>query len=180
MFCIFFQGLLLQKWKESVVNLILIVDSPSLEIFKTRLDKVLCSLLVGDPAWAGGWAGWPTEVPSNPEHSVVLKYSRKQRRKAFSSFWIQRIFTTHYQKLKTIWKATSIGHLPVPFPTPHPIQVLDLLKHLKRGKKECHRSSWQSQRLLTTAKHSLSSPCDFTDKAYARMMSYQKRDGRKR
>jgi len=50
MFCIFFQGLLLQKWKESVVNLILIVDSPSLEIFKTRLDKVLCSLLVGDPA----------------------------------------------------------------------------------------------------------------------------------
>ena len=21
---------------------------------------------LGDPAWAGGWAGWPTEVPSNP------------------------------------------------------------------------------------------------------------------
>jgi len=27
---------------------------------------------VGDPAWAGGWTGWPTEVPSNPEHSVIL------------------------------------------------------------------------------------------------------------
>jgi len=26
------------------------VESPSLEIFKTRLDKVLCSLL-----WQGGW-----------------------------------------------------------------------------------------------------------------------------
>ena len=21
---------------------------------------------LGDPAWAGGWAGWPTEVPSSP------------------------------------------------------------------------------------------------------------------
>jgi len=21
---------------------------------------------LGDPAWAGGWAGGPTEVPSNP------------------------------------------------------------------------------------------------------------------
>jgi len=31
-----------------------VVESPSLEIFKTRLDKVLCSLLVGDPALAGG------------------------------------------------------------------------------------------------------------------------------
>jgi len=30
-----------------------VVESPSLEIFKTRLDKVLCSLLVGDPASAG-------------------------------------------------------------------------------------------------------------------------------
>jgi len=30
------------------------VESPSLEIFKTRLDRVLCSLLVGDPALAGG------------------------------------------------------------------------------------------------------------------------------
>jgi len=25
---------------------------------------------LGDPAWAGGWAGWPTEVPSNPDHAV--------------------------------------------------------------------------------------------------------------
>ena len=27
---------------------------------------------LGDPASAGGWTGWPTEVPSNPEHSVIL------------------------------------------------------------------------------------------------------------
>ena len=27
---------------------------------------------VGDPASAGGWTRWPTEVPSNPYHSVIL------------------------------------------------------------------------------------------------------------
>jgi len=27
---------------------------------------------LGDPASAGGWTRWPTEVPSNPEHSVIL------------------------------------------------------------------------------------------------------------
>jgi len=27
---------------------------------------------VGDPAWAGSWTGWPTEVPSNPYHSGIL------------------------------------------------------------------------------------------------------------
>ena len=27
---------------------------------------------VGDPVSAGDWTRWPTEVPSNPEHSVIL------------------------------------------------------------------------------------------------------------
>jgi len=27
---------------------------------------------VGDPASAGGWTRWPTEVPSNPYYSVIL------------------------------------------------------------------------------------------------------------
>jgi len=31
-----------------------VVESPSLEIFKTHLDKVMCNLLLGDPALAGG------------------------------------------------------------------------------------------------------------------------------
>ena len=26
---------------------------------------------LGDPASAGGWAGWPTEGPANPHHSVI-------------------------------------------------------------------------------------------------------------
>ena len=33
------------------------VDSPSLEIFKTRLDKVLCSLLWVTMLGQGGWTG---------------------------------------------------------------------------------------------------------------------------
>jgi len=32
-----------------------VVDSPSLEIFKTRLDKVLCSLLEVTLLWQEGW-----------------------------------------------------------------------------------------------------------------------------
>jgi len=31
---------------------------------------------LGDPAWAGGWGGGPTEVPYNPEHSVIQTHSR--------------------------------------------------------------------------------------------------------
>ena len=27
---------------------------------------------LGDPAWAGGWAGGPTEGSSNPDHAVIL------------------------------------------------------------------------------------------------------------
>ena len=34
-----------------------VVESPSLEIFKTRLDKVLVQPALGDPVSAGGWAG---------------------------------------------------------------------------------------------------------------------------
>ena len=34
---------------------------------------------VGDPALAGGWTRWPTEVPSNPYHSVILWQNCKKR-----------------------------------------------------------------------------------------------------
>ena len=47
-----------------------VVESPSLEIFTTHLDKVLVQPALGDPAQQGGWTRWPTEVPSNPYHSV--------------------------------------------------------------------------------------------------------------
>ena len=43
-----------------------VVESPSLEIFKTRLDKVLCSLLWVTLLGQGGWTGWPTEGPFQP------------------------------------------------------------------------------------------------------------------
>jgi len=43
-----------------------VVESPSLEIFKTRLDAVLCSLAVGDPALAGGLDYMTHRVPFQP------------------------------------------------------------------------------------------------------------------
>jgi len=33
---------------------------------------------LGDPASAGSWAGWPTEVPSNPDHSVILWFCEEK------------------------------------------------------------------------------------------------------
>jgi len=32
---------------------------------------------LGDPAWAGGWTGWPPEVPSNPGHAGILWFCDK-------------------------------------------------------------------------------------------------------
>jgi len=32
-----------------------VVDSPTLEIFKTHLDEVLCNLLYVTLLWQGGW-----------------------------------------------------------------------------------------------------------------------------
>jgi len=49
-----------------------VVESPSLEIFRTHLDQVLCSLLWVTLLQQEGWTRWPTEVPSNPDHSVIL------------------------------------------------------------------------------------------------------------
>ena len=56
-----------------------VVESPSLEIFKTRLGKVLCSLLWVTLLWQEGWTGWPTEVPSNPDHSGILWFCNLSR-----------------------------------------------------------------------------------------------------
>jgi len=48
------------------------VESPSLEIFQTRLDKVLYTLLQAPLLRQQGWARGPAEVPSDPDHSVIL------------------------------------------------------------------------------------------------------------
>jgi len=49
-----------------------VADSLSLEIFQTRLDTVLCSLLWVTLLGQGGWTGGSSEVPSNPHRSVIL------------------------------------------------------------------------------------------------------------
>ena len=47
-----------------------VVESPSLEVFKTHLDVILCNLLWVILLYHGGWTS--PEVPSNPHHSVIL------------------------------------------------------------------------------------------------------------
>ena len=49
-----------------------VVESPSLEIFKTHLDKILCNLLWVTLLQQGRWTRWSTEVPSSPYYSVIL------------------------------------------------------------------------------------------------------------
>ena len=44
----------------------LVVESPSLETFKIRLNAFLCPLLWVSLLKQGGWTRWSPEVPSNP------------------------------------------------------------------------------------------------------------------
>ena len=48
-----------------------VVEAPSLETFKARLDGAL-SNLVYLCSLQGCWARWPLNVPSNPKHSMIL------------------------------------------------------------------------------------------------------------
>ena len=65
----FFPLRVTEPWKRLLRE---VVESPSLEIFKTRLDRVLCSLLWVTLLWQEGWTRWPIEVPSKPYYSVIL------------------------------------------------------------------------------------------------------------
>ena len=69
------------------------VESSSLEIFQARLDKVLCSLLWVTLLQQEGWTRWPTEVPSNPDYSVVLWFcdSEKSWRWKFQAFFKDKV-----------------------------------------------------------------------------------------
>ena len=56
-----------------------VVDAPSLEVFKTRLDGgpwqpglVLNMEVGGPPCGRKGWRFMILEVPTNPGHSVIL------------------------------------------------------------------------------------------------------------
>ncbi len=51
-----------------------VVDAPSLETFKARLDGALSNLMWLEMSLlpAGGWAGWPLKVPSRPNPSKIL------------------------------------------------------------------------------------------------------------
>jgi len=50
-----------------------VVNAPSLETFKVRLDRALRDLvqLKMSLLMAGGWTGWPSKVPSNPNSAMI-------------------------------------------------------------------------------------------------------------
>ena len=49
-------------------------DAPSLETFPARLEGALSDLIEWKTSLlvAGAWAGWPSKVPSDPNHPVML------------------------------------------------------------------------------------------------------------
>ena len=51
-----------------------VVDAPSLETFKVRLDQALGNLMeLWCPcALQGSWTRWPSEVPSNSKDPMIL------------------------------------------------------------------------------------------------------------
>jgi len=51
-----------------------------------RLRRAPVQPALGDPAWAGGWAGGPTEVPANPHHAVTLCSA------ALPGFWVRETY----------------------------------------------------------------------------------------
>ncbi|KAK4829894.1 hypothetical protein QYF61_007286 [Mycteria americana] len=54
-----------------------VVDAPSLETFKVRLDGALSNLIQLKMSLliaGGGWTRWPLKVPSNPNHSMILQF----------------------------------------------------------------------------------------------------------
>jgi len=62
------------SWVLYFILYFIMVDAPSLESFKVRLDGALSNLieLKMSLLTAGGWVRWPLKVPSNPNHFTIL------------------------------------------------------------------------------------------------------------
>ena len=70
-----------------------VVDVPSLETFKARLDGALSNLVWLEMSLltAGGWARWPLKVSSNPTHSMIHSMILWiQRQHLTGSLWLCR------------------------------------------------------------------------------------------
>jgi len=52
-----------------------VVNAPSVETSKARLDGALSTLIQLKMSLQGGWARWPLKVPAKPKHSVILNFS---------------------------------------------------------------------------------------------------------
>lgn len=88
---------------------------PSLGFFRSGWDKFLSNLIWWHLCWAGGWTGWPPEVHSNLNYSVVLnivcgsakfdfgmiKITFEARARAGQTSNASGTLTQHFQKIQT-------------------------------------------------------------------------------
>jgi len=72
---------------------------------------------LGDPASAGRWAGWPTEVPANPKHSVILW--KKQLCPKNQAPWFAHQFPGPVQSLTVAHAPHRAGDADPPPPHQH-------------------------------------------------------------
>lgn len=68
------------------------VDSPSLDISKTHLERVLSNPLQVTLLWTRAWVGQSSEVPSRPSSSVILQFCwREHNYLDFSEEWFPQL-----------------------------------------------------------------------------------------
>ena len=70
---------------------------------------------LADPALAGGWTGWPTEVPANPERSVILwrAHQKGVKREPLSNQRAEEPPHCCSKRHEGVWKdATKWSRLP--------------------------------------------------------------------
>jgi len=84
------------------------VDFASLEILKTCLDEVLCSLLWVTLLRQGGCTGGSPEVPSNPYNSVILLAQTGSYRKAVALLKLHGFVTASLKARSPVGKKRDL------------------------------------------------------------------------
>ena len=64
---------------------------------------------VGDPASVGSWTRWPTEVPSNPYHAVILWFCDSGRRDSEEVLSLTHVKLSHILLSCKLHMSCSVG-----------------------------------------------------------------------
>ena len=87
------------------------VDAPSLEVFKTRLDRGLGSLIwwVATSPWQGVWNYMIFKNPPGPSHSVMLGFCTIKPRLAFR--WLKGFEAYAAKEIQRFPRAAQIRQI---------------------------------------------------------------------